>query len=1107
MVLNKRLINVPFAKGINEKASSHYLPVGELSDLRNGVFSKGGEITKRGGYSSSDLLITDQGNLTTSFPFRDSIYLGYAKNKLYRLGNALSAAKFGAINDVGFYSAFSTEIFSGSSGNSLHHEEAPSIAIFGDYICVAYLKVDYDYTNRAKNYSHVVNLIEREGMTVVATSEARTGSAAQYTYQGKIKVVSAGAHSSSNGCFNVYYEYKNGSNYELRRDHLSIGSSSVTMPSLAGNGVVIGSSTNDYNQTTSQQWFDVLHADSDDIDGIVVVYYKNNSGAHSVRYVIDSDPDGSFSPVNSTDISDGLGSTAPATRLVLGHSTAGTSLSSTVSKYYIAYRTGTTVRLSSVDINPSTGANHSNFTNSSTYFQPHGFVDHRPLYDGSIDSVALMFEDGPNENSTTQSIYRITRPTSGPSVSISSALSLGRGRSSVQGFQYQNTTNNFVTVFGGSNAYSSNKELSTVSFHVDTNNSSGTIVGRSLTQSYRPEYSPFGPCKVVGYASSGDTPEEFYTAVPRTTNINTFPTSATEVEAVPNSIIEIIKITTGVPSYGTRHSAVGDNVFFTFGNAMYQDDGGNIVSLSGLPKPEITSVAVSGTSGSMTSNKTYKYKIVFEREDVNGNLYRSEPSDPVSVAMSSNDSTVITFEQIGMMVKHDDYYVSIYRTQADGNLYNKVATVSGQSDYSGGTSTFADTFSDAVVAVGASLYTDANELADVIVPACFYVKEHRNRIFAITEDNRILFSKEYVEGFGVSFSDSFFIPLDGSLDDKPTALGSAGGDLYIFREKSIYVISGDGPSKSGSGSYFTPRLISNSIGAIKGSPTLNTDSGLYFQSIKGIYRIFQGQVEFIGAMVEDTVGFSQSQAYASSERLDDNIVKEIIQNQPTSTIRFLLNKKVMAYNSFFNQWSHYEYSTLSSLETFSGMFSIENIVYMTTSGNDLWGERSDIKTLNQSAFMPLKIKTGWIHLNEIQGFARAYKFALLGKIVGSEDFNLNIYVYYDYHDIAPVDIFKLEFDPAAEGSFQLRGHLTRQKCQSLKFEIFDSDSNSTLSALQGFTLSSLVIETGGKKGIYRMANTEDKFNQSLPNSQINSIDESVYNLTRTIGDSSAGVVR
>ena len=59
MVLRKQVISIPFAKGVNEKTSSHHLQPGELASLKNGVFKKNGEIEKRDGYRKQTFQATD----------------------------------------------------------------------------------------------------------------------------------------------------------------------------------------------------------------------------------------------------------------------------------------------------------------------------------------------------------------------------------------------------------------------------------------------------------------------------------------------------------------------------------------------------------------------------------------------------------------------------------------------------------------------------------------------------------------------------------------------------------------------------------------------------------------------------------------------------------------------------------------------------------------------------------------------------------------------------------------------------------------------------------------------------------------------------------------
>jgi len=50
MTLKKQTLTFPFAKGLNEKASDKVTPVGELTEAKNVVFDKAGQLVKRGSY-------------------------------------------------------------------------------------------------------------------------------------------------------------------------------------------------------------------------------------------------------------------------------------------------------------------------------------------------------------------------------------------------------------------------------------------------------------------------------------------------------------------------------------------------------------------------------------------------------------------------------------------------------------------------------------------------------------------------------------------------------------------------------------------------------------------------------------------------------------------------------------------------------------------------------------------------------------------------------------------------------------------------------------------------------------------------------------------------
>jgi len=399
-------------------------------------------------------------------------------------------------------------------------------------------------------------------------------------------------------------------------------------------------------------------------------------------------------------------------------------------------------------------------------------------------------------------------------------------------------------------------------------------------------------------------------------------------------------------------------------------------------------------------------------------------------------------------------HLVLYRTQNAGNVFNRVATIENPPIDATFTGTdlisHHDKVSDANAAAGAFLYTESGELANVAPPSSRYIESHRNRIFAITEDNRVWFSKEYENKVGLGWSDEFQVPIDGLDHDKPTALCSAGGELVIFREQSTWSISGEGPSKLGIGEFYKPRQLSATIGALKNSPTLYTDGKIYFQNIRGIFRTAQQGFEYIGAPVEDLLGSSR--------------VIAIRHHQATETVRFALTDKVLSYNYRYNAWSNYTYN-LGEGETIVGMENINDTVYVVTSGDKILKEDTSYKV--GSNYIVMKLRTGWISFNGIQGFGRVYRFSLLGE--SRDKHTLTVKVYYDYDDSTVVDTYTFTTDSATDAKLEFRGHLSKQKCEAIKFEIYDADNSASTG--DGYAIDHLALEVGMKKGTFRTTQT------------------------------------
>ena len=57
--LEKKLIGIPLAKGINDKIHDRVLPAGEMTTITNAHFQKGGELRKRLGFHSLSNSVPD----------------------------------------------------------------------------------------------------------------------------------------------------------------------------------------------------------------------------------------------------------------------------------------------------------------------------------------------------------------------------------------------------------------------------------------------------------------------------------------------------------------------------------------------------------------------------------------------------------------------------------------------------------------------------------------------------------------------------------------------------------------------------------------------------------------------------------------------------------------------------------------------------------------------------------------------------------------------------------------------------------------------------------------------------------------------------------------
>ena len=98
----------------------------------------------------------------------------------------------------------------------------------------------------------------------------------------------------------------------------------------------------------------------------------------------------------------------------------------------------------------------------------------------------------------------------------------------------------------------------------------------------------------------------------------------------------------------------------------------------------------------------------------------------------------------------------------------------------------------------------------------------------------------------------------------------------------------------------------------------------------------------------------------------------------------------------------------------------------------------------------------------LQGYERFYKVLVIGHYKSPHNLTFNAFFDFD-EDSFQETVIPVETDP---GVYQYRIFLSRQKCESIRFSLEDSE----LSPLgEGFYLSAIAFEVGIKKGLNKMA--------------------------------------
>jgi len=480
-------------------------------------------------------------------------------------------------------------------------------------------------------------------------------------------------------------------------------------------------------------------------------------------------------------------------------------------------------------------------------------------------------------------------------------------------------------------------------------------------------------------------------------------------------------------------------------------------------------------AGNMIPGGSYLYKVTYEWSDNLGQIQRSTTSVPLAVSVVGSSQTLVipTLRITGKRAPRSAVRIVIYRTENNGstNYYRVTPVVGGiYNDETVDYVSFIDALSDSEIIANEVIYTTGGVLDNAAPPACSLAATCKGRIFiaGLEDKNLIWYSKTNLSGETVEFSDFLTYKVDPKGGDI-TGLGVIDDHLIIFKKSAIYILSGDGPNNTGSGNDFIVDNSTTDVGCAEPNSIVIVPDGLMFKSTKGIYLLNRS---FSTAYIAAPVDAFRNEDITSATLCADNC-----------QVRFTSSgNSTLVYDYFNQQWSTFTNLPAVDSDIWRGIY-----VSLNANGTVL-KENVEIFTdgyagvENISQFIPLKLTTSWISPSIIQGYNRFWRLLILGSYKSGH--KLKVSFAYDYkpydQNVVIVDaesiiggnVFGASSPFGNESPFGgqvitewFRIHLSQQRCTAIRITIEDVQTDNFG---EGFDISSLTFEVGVNPGGFRL---------------------------------------
>lgn len=367
-----------------------------------------------------------------------------------------------------------------------------------------------------------------------------------------------------------------------------------------------------------------------------------------------------------------------------------------------------------------------------------------------------------------------------------------------------------------------------------------------------------------------------------------------------------------------RHSILERDgiVYFATGGSLYKYDGVSYYQAS-LPKPNLSFVdfGTDATASSSPADGQYRYRVLYEHTDAQGNIIQSSISDEFVISTNGTNRPKINVSSAILVGYGTGITATIVRTKevgsGGGSIYFVVASgVALDTDYFDNTS-------------------DANLVEDFLLPPFEltastngkYIDIWRNSIVMtgfIDDPDKVLFEDvQYTEGFSVS--NSFL--TSSRIGGENSGIMAQDNAMYVFKEDSIFIVSGD----LNTSQFQVDKITEEGIGAVANDSIIESQGRIWFMSKEGVYSIstdgLKGESSELTPIFEKEYTTEQLRnCVAFNNTLENKLYFNIV--SPFQTNTTLVDNKTYVFNLNVQKWFIWD------VIDFSGGISIK--------GRDIW---------------------------------------------------------------------------------------------------------------------------------------------------------------------------